>query len=327
THFKVLKEIPVGDRKPNESVQATQKAKLLSQLHHPNILKFYTSLLEGDCFSIGTFELFTEIFISSWQSCLQETLRCQASSWGPEVLQHQGYNSKSDTWWLDVLRMCCLEQAFKGHNLLILVIEIVQGRTPVLPERYSAHLNTLIEPQSRLSAEEALKMNYIEENIMQHALTKSCRNLHLPTLQERSVVQTTPRECMRFRKQQAADERNIECLCDCFLTDIPEDPLTAGAYYCNGDAFESCSEEEENSEEPMPTQSFGQVLPCLCSLGHFVRLGEEVFQKVYDSLKQAKQQQDREEEICETQNKLVERPYDCFECVNISLLSLGVQNS
>lgn len=51
---KVLKEIPVGDLKPDETVKATQEAQLLSQLHHPAILRFYTSFLERDTFCIVT---------------------------------------------------------------------------------------------------------------------------------------------------------------------------------------------------------------------------------------------------------------------------------
>ncbi|XP_053466930.1 serine/threonine-protein kinase Nek11 [Ictalurus furcatus] len=52
--LKVLKEIPVGDLKPDETVKATQEAQLLSQLHHPAILRFYTSFLERDAFCIIT---------------------------------------------------------------------------------------------------------------------------------------------------------------------------------------------------------------------------------------------------------------------------------
>lgn len=51
---KVLKEIPVGDLKPDETVKATQEAQLLSQLHYPAILRFYTSFLERDTFCIIT---------------------------------------------------------------------------------------------------------------------------------------------------------------------------------------------------------------------------------------------------------------------------------
>lgn len=51
---KVLKQIPVGDLRPDETVRATQEARLLSQLHHPAIVTFHHSFLEGDAFCIVT---------------------------------------------------------------------------------------------------------------------------------------------------------------------------------------------------------------------------------------------------------------------------------
>uniref|UniRef100_A0A3B4XZE6 non-specific serine/threonine protein kinase n=1 Tax=Seriola lalandi dorsalis TaxID=1841481 RepID=A0A3B4XZE6_SERLL len=52
--LKVLKQIPLGDLRPDETVRATQEAQLLSQLHHPAILTFYHSFLERDAFCIIT---------------------------------------------------------------------------------------------------------------------------------------------------------------------------------------------------------------------------------------------------------------------------------
>uniref|UniRef100_A0A8C7N3W3 non-specific serine/threonine protein kinase n=1 Tax=Oncorhynchus kisutch TaxID=8019 RepID=A0A8C7N3W3_ONCKI len=54
TPSKVLKEIPLGDLRPNETVQASQEAQLLSQLHHPAIITFYSSFLHRDSFCIIT---------------------------------------------------------------------------------------------------------------------------------------------------------------------------------------------------------------------------------------------------------------------------------
>ncbi|KAJ6666502.1 hypothetical protein lerEdw1_020225 [Lerista edwardsae] len=51
---KVLKEISVGDLKPNETVEANLEAQLLSRLDHPAIVKFYTSFVEGESFCIIT---------------------------------------------------------------------------------------------------------------------------------------------------------------------------------------------------------------------------------------------------------------------------------
>ncbi|XP_034986177.1 serine/threonine-protein kinase Nek11 isoform X1 [Zootoca vivipara] len=52
--LKVLKEISVGDIKPNETVEANLEAQLLSRLDHPAIVKFYTSFVEGESFCIIT---------------------------------------------------------------------------------------------------------------------------------------------------------------------------------------------------------------------------------------------------------------------------------
>uniref|UniRef100_A0A8C2MD49 Serine/threonine-protein kinase Nek11 n=1 Tax=Cricetulus griseus TaxID=10029 RepID=A0A8C2MD49_CRIGR len=52
--LKVLKEISVGELKPNETVQAIVEAQLLSKLNHPAIVKFYASFMEQDNFCIIT---------------------------------------------------------------------------------------------------------------------------------------------------------------------------------------------------------------------------------------------------------------------------------
>ncbi|XP_026577627.1 serine/threonine-protein kinase Nek11 [Pseudonaja textilis] len=52
--LKVLKEISVGNLKPNETVEANLEAQLLSRLDHPAIVKFYTSFVEGGSFCIIT---------------------------------------------------------------------------------------------------------------------------------------------------------------------------------------------------------------------------------------------------------------------------------
>uniref|UniRef100_A0A674JG74 Serine/threonine-protein kinase Nek11 n=1 Tax=Terrapene triunguis TaxID=2587831 RepID=A0A674JG74_9SAUR len=52
--LKVLKEISVGDLKPNETVEANLEAQLLSKLDHPAIVKFYASFVERESFCIIT---------------------------------------------------------------------------------------------------------------------------------------------------------------------------------------------------------------------------------------------------------------------------------
>nr|XP_055066907.1 serine/threonine-protein kinase Nek11 isoform X1 [Misgurnus anguillicaudatus]XP_055066908.1 serine/threonine-protein kinase Nek11 isoform X1 [Misgurnus anguillicaudatus]XP_055066910.1 serine/threonine-protein kinase Nek11 isoform X1 [Misgurnus anguillicaudatus]XP_055066911.1 serine/threonine-protein kinase Nek11 isoform X1 [Misgurnus anguillicaudatus] len=300
--LKVLKEIPVGDLKPNETVQATQEAQLLSQLTHPAILKFHTSFLERDAFCIiteycedrdldckleelkHTGRTLSEPQVCEWfcqmllgvhyihqrrilhrdlkakniflkknivkigdfgVSCLlmgscdlATTFTGTPYYMSPEALSHKGYNSKSDIWSLGCIlyEMCCLAHAFEAQNFLAVVLKIVEGPTPSLPETYSEQLNSLMQsmlekdPSRRISAANALKSGFIEESLktmkhkfssltLQEGLTGEEKDAseilralqkkqHLQTLRERSDVQKmSPRERMRLRKLQAADEK------------------------------------------------------------------------------------------------------------------------
>ncbi|XP_065154667.1 serine/threonine-protein kinase Nek11 [Paramisgurnus dabryanus] len=300
--LKVLKEIPVGDLKPNETVQATQEAQLLSQLTHPAILKFHTSFLERDAFCIiteycedrdldckleelkHTGRTLSEPQVCEWfcqmllgvhyihqrrilhrdlkakniflkknivkigdfgVSCLlmgscdlATTFTGTPYYMSPEALSHKGYNSKSDIWSLGCIlyEMCCLAHAFEAQNFLAVVLKIVEGPTPSLPETYSEQLNSLMQsmlekdPSRRISAANALKSGFIEESLktmkhkfssltLQEGLTGEERDAseilralqkkeHLQTLRERSDLQKmSPRERMRLRKLQAADEK------------------------------------------------------------------------------------------------------------------------
>ncbi|XP_032533739.1 serine/threonine-protein kinase Nek11 isoform X3 [Chiroxiphia lanceolata] len=156
----------------------------------------------------------------------------------PEVLKHQGYNTKSDIWSLGCIlyEMCCMNHAFTGQNFLSVVIKIVEGDTPSLPDRYPSKLNALLSsmlnknPSLRPAAAEILKTPYIDEQLkkIQYKFTNMTvkdkalnwqketapifdavqRKVHLQTLQELSEVQKmTPRERMRLRKLNAADEK------------------------------------------------------------------------------------------------------------------------
>ncbi|XP_056092481.1 serine/threonine-protein kinase Nek11 [Rhinichthys klamathensis goyatoka] len=524
--LKVLKEIHVGDLKPNETVHAIQEAQLLSQLNHPAILKFYTSFLERDTFCIiteycedkdldckldelkRTDRALSEPQVCEWLcqlllgvhyihqrrilhrdlkakniflrknivkigdfgvSCLlmgscdlATTFTGTPYYMSPEAFSHRGYDSKSDIWSLGCIlyEMCCLVHAFEGQNFLAVVLKIVEGPTPSLPETYSRQLNSLMQSMlekdssRRISAADALRSRFIEESLQSmknkffsltlrdksmggerdasQILRALQKKVHLQTLRERSEVQKmSPRERMRLRKLQAADEkarklkkiveekyqenhlrmqeyksnfqkvsvdvlkvknegvnrtqpiqsetpkRNSELtgsishlsdkMCKSVSTDhaIPEDPQVAEAFYFV-DEFESCSEAdsdgEEDSEDYLPTdpscQTCGQDSDLEAMIRHMenvldgdsdgaeaeeekpqlgflgvssintsmaegriermrqsvcLRLGEEVFLKVYDYLKQARQKQESEESIRQALVQLVEKPSDCFE--------------
>ncbi|XP_065439694.1 serine/threonine-protein kinase Nek11 isoform X5 [Chrysemys picta bellii] len=300
--LKVLKEISVGDLKPNETVEANLEAQLLSKLDHPAIVKFYASFVERESFCIITEycegrdldckiqeykeagKIFTESQIIEWfiqlllgvnymherrilhrdlkakniflknnllkigdfgvsrllmGSCdLATTFTGTPYYMSPEALKHQGYDTKSDIWSLGCIlhEMCCLDHAFTGHNFLSIVLKIVEGNTPSLPDRYPSKLNTVLhsmlnkDPSLRPSAAEILKIPYIDEqlqnvkckftNMALKDKTFICqkeaacivnavqKKIHLQTLRELSEVQKmTPRERMRLRKLNVADEK------------------------------------------------------------------------------------------------------------------------
>uniref|UniRef100_G1NFZ2 non-specific serine/threonine protein kinase n=1 Tax=Meleagris gallopavo TaxID=9103 RepID=G1NFZ2_MELGA len=156
----------------------------------------------------------------------------------PEALKHQGYNMKSDIWSLGCIlyEMCCMNHAFSGHNFLSVVLKIVEGDTPSLPDRYPSNLNAVLSsmlnknPSLRPAAGEILKIPYIDEQLKNIQYNFTCmtakdkglnwqkggapisdavlRKVHLRTLQQLSEVQKmTPRERMRLRKLNAADEK------------------------------------------------------------------------------------------------------------------------
>ncbi|KAI1242884.1 hypothetical protein IHE44_0000441 [Lamprotornis superbus] len=366
--LKVLKEISVGNLKPNETVEANLEAQLLSKLDHPAIVKFYTSFVERDSFCIITEyceggdldfkiqeykdsgKMFTQSQVIDWfiqlllgvnyihdrrilhrdlkakniflkdnllkigdfgVSCLlmgscdlATTFTGTPYYMSPEVLKHQGYNTKSDIWSLGCIlyEMCCMNHAFTGQNFLSVVLKIVEGETPSLPERYPSKLNAVLcsmlnkDPSLRPAAAEILKSPYIDEQLkkIQYKFTNMTvkdkalnwqketapifgtvqKKVHLQTLQELSEVQKmTPRERMRLRKLNAADEkakklkqlveekyqenikrmqefrsRNFQQLnVNVLHVNIPEDPDIAEEYY--KDEFESCSEDSEEEED------------------------------------------------------------------------------
>ncbi|NWY70121.1 NEK11 kinase, partial [Erithacus rubecula] len=301
--LKVLKEISVGNLKPNETVEANLEAQLLSKLDHPAIVKFYASFVERDSFCIITEyceggdldfkiqeykdsgRMFTQSQVIDWfiqlllgvnymhdrrilhrdlkakniflkdnllkigdfgVSCLlmgscdlATTFTGTPYYMSPEVLKHQGYNTKSDIWSLGCIlyEMCCMNHAFTGQNFLSVVLKIVEGETPSLPERYPSKLNAVLcsmlnkNPSLRPAAAEILKSSFIDEQLkkIQYKFTNTTvkdkalnwqqketapifgtvqKKVHLQTLQKLSEIQKmTPRERMRLRKLNAADEK------------------------------------------------------------------------------------------------------------------------
>uniref|UniRef100_A0A8C8RPW8 Serine/threonine-protein kinase Nek11 n=1 Tax=Pelusios castaneus TaxID=367368 RepID=A0A8C8RPW8_9SAUR len=400
--LKVLKEISVGDLKPNETVEANLEAQLLSKLNHPAIVKFYSSFVERESFCIITEycegrdldckiqeykesgKIFTENEIIEWfiqlllgvnymheRRILHRDLKtkniflknnllkigdfgvsrllmgsCDLATtfigtpyyMSPEALKHQGYNTKSDIWSLGCIlyEMCCMDHAFTGHNFLSIVLKIVEGNTPTLPDRYPSKLNTVLHsmlnknPSLRPSAAEILKIPYIDEQLE----NVKCKFTNV-ALKDKT-----------FNCQKEAAHiinANLSTINSYFILEIPEDPQIAEEYY--NDVFDSCSEtseEEEKGEEEEENMEVSQTVSktnlqvgircfllhvLICKIDELVnnlyvtfvcrsaiqKLGAEVFEKVYHYLKKAREQNASEDEIQECLEKVVSRASDCFE--------------
>nr|KAF6420857.1 NIMA related kinase 11 [Molossus molossus] len=197
-------------------------------------LKSKNIFLKNNLLKIGDFGV-SRLLMGSCD--LATTLTGTPHYMSPEALKHQGYDTKSDIWSLACIlyEMCCMNHAFAGSNFLSVVLKIVEGDTPSLPRRYPRELNAIMErmlnknPSLRPSALEILKIPYIDEQL-QHLMCRhsemspedknlNCqkeaaqiidamqKQTHLQTLRALSEVQKmTPRERMRLRKLQAADE-------------------------------------------------------------------------------------------------------------------------
>ncbi|XP_058585866.1 serine/threonine-protein kinase Nek11 isoform X7 [Neofelis nebulosa] len=210
-------------------------------------LKSKNIFLKNNLLKIGDFGV-SRLLMGSCD--LATTLTGTPHYMSPEALKHQGYNTKSDIWSLACIlyEMCCMNHAFTGSSFLSIVLKIVEGDTPSLPQRYPRELNTIMErmlnksPSLRPSAIEILKIPYIDEQLqirncdaenlpLVHLMCRysemtledknlNCqeeaaqiinamqKKIHLQTLRALSEVQKmTPRERMRLRKLQAADEK------------------------------------------------------------------------------------------------------------------------
>ncbi|NXG46139.1 NEK11 kinase, partial [Psilopogon haemacephalus] len=205
-------------------------------------LKAKNIFLKNDLLKIGDFGV-SRLLMGSCE--LATTFTGTPHYMSPEALQHQGYDTKSDIWSLGCIlyEMCCLTHAFAGHSFLSVVLKVVEGSSPSLPEPYPRQLNSLLcsmlskNPALRPAAADILKSPYIEEQlkvcfislwyiqgkfparaVQDKALdwqkgaapipAAGPRKVHLQTLQELSEVQKmTPRERMRLRKFSAADEK------------------------------------------------------------------------------------------------------------------------
>ncbi|XP_063105055.1 serine/threonine-protein kinase Nek11 isoform X1 [Cavia porcellus] len=197
-------------------------------------LKSKNIFLKNNLLKIGDFGV-SRLLMGSCD--LATTLTGTPHYMSPEALKHQGYDTKSDIWSLACIlyEMCCMNHAFTGSTFLAIVLNIVGGATPTLPENHPRELNGIMQsmlnksPSLRPSAIEILKIPYIDDKLQHlmhkysemtledknldcqkeaaHIINAMQKKIHLQTLRALSEVQKmTPRERMRLRKLQAADE-------------------------------------------------------------------------------------------------------------------------
>jgi NIMA (never in mitosis gene a)-related kinase len=106
---------------------------------------------------------------------LQSTYDCAKTAIGtpyylsPEICQERPYNQKSDIWSIGCMlyEMTSLKHAFDAKNIKGLVLKILRGSYPPIPEVYSADLRGIIEdllqrsPQQRPSAKKVLRKDIL----------------------------------------------------------------------------------------------------------------------------------------------------------------------
>jgi serine/threonine protein kinase len=65
----------------------------------------------------------------------------------PEICKEQAYDRKSDVWALGCIlyELCTLKRAFDGGSLPALMLNILRGRYPPVPPRYSSQLRQLVD--------------------------------------------------------------------------------------------------------------------------------------------------------------------------------------
>ncbi|XP_005105732.1 serine/threonine-protein kinase Nek11 [Aplysia californica] len=106
----------------------------------------------------------------------------------PEVLKHEGYNSKSDVWSIGCImyELCTLEHAFIGQGLMAVMYKIVEKEPPDLPKKYSKDIDDVFkkmlikDPEKRPSATEVTKFPHVARHMakMKDLLTDEYKTKH-----------------------------------------------------------------------------------------------------------------------------------------------------
>jgi len=91
----------------------------------------------------------------------------------PEICENRPYNNKSDIWSLGCVlyELCTLKHAFEAGNMKNLVLKIIRGNYPPIPNRYTPALRSLVShcfkrsPIERPSVNKILKNPLIQDRI------------------------------------------------------------------------------------------------------------------------------------------------------------------
>ncbi|XP_051061766.1 serine/threonine-protein kinase Nek11 isoform X3 [Phodopus roborovskii] len=312
-------------------------------------LKSKNIFLKNNQLKIGDFGV-SRLLMGSCE--LATTLTGTPHYMSPEALKHQGYDAKSDIWSLACIlyEMCCMDHAFAGSSFLSVVLNIVEGNTPSLPEGFPQELNTIMQrmlnksPSLRPSAVEILKLPYIDEQL-QHLMRKYSevmledknsvcqkdavqiinamqKKIHLQTLQALSEVQKmTPRERMRLRKLQAADEKARK------LKKIVEEKYKENNKRVQESQFQNFDplsvdmlheldeRTSENPPEPQPLPSLNRheaepsLEDTIVGLGHYgipedPLVAEEYYADVFDSCSEESEELEEETVFSEAEEQM-----------------------
>ena len=87
----------------------------------------------------------------------------------PEMCDNKPYGKKSDMWALGCIlaEMCLLTKAFNGSGISGIILKILRGQFPPLPEQYSHELKGLVarllspDPAARPYVSELFQMPYM----------------------------------------------------------------------------------------------------------------------------------------------------------------------
>eukprot|EP00035_Acanthoeca_spectabilis_P023560 m.449918 g.449918 ORF g.449918 m.449918 type:complete len:814 (-) comp19889_c0_seq1:747-3188(-) len=118
----------------------------------------------------------------------------------PELCEDKPYDRKSDVWSLGCLlyEMTTLKHAFNGKSLPGLILKIIRGRFPPVPDRYSADLRSLIsamlspKPAHRPSVASVLGRPYIKRSIKAIVAYKPPRGTPSPDILSETPPATLP---------------------------------------------------------------------------------------------------------------------------------------